>query len=354
MSHHMLSFGLAPALTAFTALVLSACEPTTSPGTEGAIEAPARTWTWVPFAQTRCGNGAATGLGISPAPGSRTLVLYLQGGGACTDGATCFGIAPSAANMANGYGPNEFALEPNVRGGIVFLDRSRADNPFRDAHHVFVPYCTGDVHAGDAEADYEAFGQRRTAHHRGFANLGHFLERIAPTFPDVDRVILAGASAGGFGALFNAPRVQAAFDGARVDVLSDSGPPIAVPAELIASWRRTWNLQLPADCSACVDAPERLMEFHLERHPNSHWALLAATRDGVLSHFSGMSEDEMAAAVDRMLERIAPLPTVRAFVVPGTRHVVISDPFARVDDVTLSDWLSGFASDDPSWRTARP
>lgn len=334
--------------------MVAACVSPPTPRQDGPIEAPVQRWTWVPFDDTRCGNGSSTGLGVNPAAESRTLVVYLQGGGACTDGASCFGIAPSAANVANGYGPGEFSVEGNVNGGIVFLDRTRVDNPFRDAHLVFVPYCTGDLHAGDAEASYELLGTTRTAHHRGFANLGRFLERIVQTFPGLDRVVLSGASAGGFGAVFNAHRVQAAFGDVRVDVLSDSGPPIAVSAELVSQWQQRWRLQLPSECDACAAEPWKVMEFHLARHPSSRWALLASQRDGVLAHFSAMSEAQMVEAVDALLGRIEPLPTVRAFVTPGAGHVVIADPFAHVDGVTLSDWLKAFGDGDPSWRTARP
>lgn len=333
---------------------LVACAPPPTSQPESPIEAPLQRWTWVPFNDTRCGNGTSTGLGINPAADVRTLVIYLQGGGACSDGPSCFGIAPSAVNMANGYGSGEFSVEGNVNGGIVFLDRTRIDNPLRDAHLVFVPYCTGDLHAGDAEAIYEVLGTDRTAHHRGFLNMSHFLERVVPTFPRLERVVLAGASAGGFGAVFNAHRVQAAFGDVRVDVLSDSGPPIAVPSEVVSQWQLRWSLQLPSECDACAAEPWKVMEFHLARHPSSRWALLASQRDGVLAHFSALSEAEMAEAVDALLGRMESLPTARAFVTPGSGHVVIADPFAQVDGVTLSDWLKAFADSDPSWRTARP
>ena len=34
------------------------------------------------------------------------------------------------------------------------FDRSNPENPFRDFGVIFVPYCTGDVHIGDASRRY--------------------------------------------------------------------------------------------------------------------------------------------------------------------------------------------------------
>src|SRR5688572_23719998 len=40
------------------------------------ITATADQWTWVPFPDTACGNGAPTGLAVSLRPGSRRLVIF--------------------------------------------------------------------------------------------------------------------------------------------------------------------------------------------------------------------------------------------------------------------------------------
>ena len=44
------------------------------------------------------------------------------------------------------------------------LDRARATNPFRAASYVFIPYCTGDLHAGSNVATYDVLGPRKFAH----------------------------------------------------------------------------------------------------------------------------------------------------------------------------------------------
>src|ERR1700683_4943900 len=85
-----------------------------------------------------------------------------------------------------------------------FFDRTAAANPFKDYSYVYVPYCTGDNFAGANVVQYGGM----TAMHVGFRNVSAFLSRIVPTFPAATHVVLAGSSAGGFGAIFNWGQTQ--------------------------------------------------------------------------------------------------------------------------------------------------
>lgn len=323
-------------------LTATACFPVQDPG-EGPIVADERTWTFIPFPESRCANGTATGIGVNLAADSDELVLYLQGGGACASGEDCFGAAPTAANIESGYGEAQFQSEGNL-SGIVFIDRLALDNPYRDASFAFVPYCTGDLHAGDASAAYDVYGAPRTAEHRGRHNLALFLERLVATFPDVERVTLAGASAGGFGALFNAPLVRERFAGVRVDVLSDSGPPVAVPDAITSEWRERWSFEVP----------DALLEELSSAQPASRVGVLGSMEDAVLSLYADLSGDEWRARMIDLKPRVDALPNVEAFVVDGEGHVVIANRLVSSDGLSLTDWLARFASDADEWRSAWP
>ena len=168
------------------------------------VETTDNQWRWTDIPGAVCANGTPTGFGVNRRPGARGLLIFLQGGGACWDGATCWGPAASSLYIATGYGRIQFATDVLALGSL-FLRREDGANPFRDFHLVYVPYCTGDIHAGDRVATHEWFGPRPT-HHRGSRNLGLFLPRIAATFPDAERVFLAGDSAGGFGVSLNLHR----------------------------------------------------------------------------------------------------------------------------------------------------
>ncbi len=327
---------------ALALLASTACLPVQAPG-RGPIVAEARVWTWVPFPESRCAIGTSTGIGINVAPESSELVIYLQGGGACASAEDCFGLAPTAANIASGYGDVQFQGEGNL-SGIVFIDRLAQDNPYRDASFVFVPYCTGDLHAGDASVAYAVNGEARTAEHRGRANLALFLERVVPTFPGVERVTLAGGSAGGFGAVFDAALVRERFAGVRVDVLSDSGPPVLVPDAIRQQWKDQWAFEPPLD----------LLEGLAADQPASRIGLLAFMDDVVLRLYADVTLEGWRARMEDLRTRVDALPNVEAFVQSGESHVVIANRLAVSDDVPLSEWLAALAGDDDAWRSAWP
>jgi hypothetical protein len=91
------------------------------------------------------------------------LLVYYQGGGACWNFVTCGPFFP-VFKSATGPGDNP----ANATTG--FANLQNPDNPFKDWNAVFVPYCTGDVHWGDAVVDHELSGQSTTIHHKGYVN----------------------------------------------------------------------------------------------------------------------------------------------------------------------------------------
>jgi hypothetical protein len=125
---------------------------------------------------------------------------------------------------------------------------------------VFVPYCTGDLHAG-SKPNATVLGVSGQQQFVGSTNLGLFLQSIGPSFPDAQHVLIAGTGAGGFGALLNMERTQDYFapQGAKVSVITDSGIPFQdqfLAACLQKKWRDIWNLDaiMPAACTGCKNA----------------------------------------------------------------------------------------------------
>src|SRR4051812_33040584 len=149
------------------------------------ISAPKEQWTWVPFDDAFCANGSTTGIGVNLTDKSKRVIIYLQGGGACWDALTCYTLK-LAANFSTGYGSADFAVEVKSTLASALFDRNNAGNPFKDYSMVFVPYCTGDVHAGSNKVMYG----NNTAMHVGWENMTAYLSRIVPTFPGADRVYI--------------------------------------------------------------------------------------------------------------------------------------------------------------------
>src|SRR5690606_15411754 len=132
-------------------------------------------------------------------------------------------------------------------------DPDSAANPVGDWTHIFVPYCTGDVHAGDRPDQMSDVGVQQFV---GYRNVAAYLERIVPTFAGVGHVLVTGESAGGFGAALNYDRGADAFPGAAVTLLDGSGPPLGfdvVPLCLQQRWSELWGFDdtIPAGCEDC-------------------------------------------------------------------------------------------------------
>ncbi len=334
--------------------------PTTGDPDPAAIEAPAETWTWIPFQNAHCANGETTGIAVNLTDRSDRLVLYLEGGGACWDEATCYTMNASA-HVADGYGALEFAADfgptaPKFATAQIF-DRDDPAHPIRDMSYVYVPYCTGDMHGGDNVVTY---GERTTMH-VGAANLRAYLERIVPTFPDLERAYLAGASAGGYGATFHWWRVQAAFGDVRVDLLDDSGPPLDPPylaEQLSDTWRAQWNLgaAMPPDCPACQHTFGALYDYYGAHHTTQRWALLSYTKDWIVPIYFGFSADLFPEAIAGINDaHVAPYPNARSYLLDATGHVLLTAPFPVVSaGVDLQAWLGEMVSDAPTWQSVGP
>jgi hypothetical protein len=344
----------------------NACTNAASP-----IAAPAARWTFVDVPESRCMNGSATGFGINPGPATDRLLVYFEGGGACFDPVTCL-----AVGHASGFARDDLA--PAVKGltdGI--LSRTDPKNPFRDWSFVFVPYCTGDVHAG---ANPNGPSGRA---HVGFANVTHLLERVVPAYASVERVLVSGSSAGGFGAAYNFDQIARGFScsRARVDLLDDAGIPMGdsyLRPCLQELWRTTWGLDrtLPSDCPDC-GAGEKgglsaVLPFLAAKYPTSRFAYLSATQDITIRTFFGFGFSKGCASLSLMDGNLfeAGLLDVRTRVLGGSpnaavysvgdlsalQHTFLGEPLARTVAAgqELDSWLTAFDGRDPRWGSVGP
>jgi hypothetical protein len=84
----------------------------------------------------------------------KNVVFYLQGGGGCFSAETC---APDR-------GLYRTKIEAHLTGGI--FDFADERNPFADYSVAYVPYCTGDVHPGNATREY---APGLTVQHKGMS-----------------------------------------------------------------------------------------------------------------------------------------------------------------------------------------
>lgn len=328
-------------------------------------------WVYVPVDGARCMNNTPTGIGVNLGT-SGDLVIYMEGGGACFNADTCDSVA-----HPSGWGPDQFGSNIGPYN-IGIFDRLDDANPLRDATFIFVPYCTGDVHAGSRPdgIDGRAFV--------GYANVGADLDYIVPKSKDVTRVVLAGSSAGGFGALLNYERTQAAFGTTPVHLLDDSGPPLGdsyLSPCLQKMFRDAWNLDaiIPAGCTACSQPDggglQNALGFLADAHPDRRLALISSTRDGVIRSFYGfgypdcvageagfpMPEEVFAAGISELRDTaLAGHDNFRAYTKDSGQHVWL---LFQVESISprpdgsgehLADWLSDMLDPDAEWNSVAP
>ena len=315
-------------------------------------------WNWVDFPEAKCRNGSSTGIGVryGTAPG---LVIFFEGGGACFNALTC-GVNPASYGMSNF---NSWAPGGGQNG---IFDISNAANPVADWSYVYVPYCTGDVHAG-ARPDGTLPDNPAPQQFVGYLNIGHFLQRVVPTFlGDVDHVLVTGVSAGGFGAAFNYDRIADAFPGEKVTLLDDSGPPMAdefMATCLQKRWRDAWGLDdtMPADCTNCFPADGggivNLGVYLGEKHKGQKLALISSLGDETIRFFFGFGNDGCNTLFPNTSEQkfteglhdlrdnwMSMTPdTWGTFFLSGTQHTWLgggSYTTAQSDGVLLLDWIT--------------
>ena len=155
-------------------------------------------WTWVDFPEAQCRDGTPTGIGVSPsASNSTNLMIFLEGGGACFNSSTC---ATNPSHFDSARFSSQFVLGIESKGEHLLAHRSRRTRSL-DWNMVYVPYCTGDVHAGNAP-NATVSGVPGTQQFVGYLNVGLYLRapRAARRSTGLTRILLAGQSAGGFGA----------------------------------------------------------------------------------------------------------------------------------------------------------
>jgi hypothetical protein len=171
-------------------------------------------------------------------------------------------------------------------GNQGVFNTQNPSNPVARWNHVYVPYCTGDLHGGDRE-NAVVPGVPGTQQFVGHRNLHNILKRVAREFKDAEDVALIGASAGGFGVLINYPQVVEAFGGRSVAALVDSAPVIPESAIKTSCFQRkltsTFNLQLPEKCADCADPAEggflNLYNYLSDTYPRGRFAFASADAD---------------------------------------------------------------------------
>ncbi|UXI68028.1 pectinacetylesterase family protein [Tahibacter amnicola] len=206
-----------------------------------------------------CGNGSPYKFFVNRVPNTRNTIIYMEGGGACWDYASCTGqTGIRGARNPNGVPDNYMSLlNPGASLVSPFVVRLHPWTATKSQgwNMVYVPYCTGDIYSGDKVAVYtDPSGQNAPLvwHHNGLRNVRAVQAWLKNHLPRPTQMLSTGCSAGGTGSLNNYYPMRRDMAPDRSYLIDDSGPVFSAPSGasptqypsvlLHATIRNVWGL----------------------------------------------------------------------------------------------------------------
>ncbi|MBU8976201.1 pectinacetylesterase family protein [Lysobacter sp. MMG2] len=205
-----------------------------------------------------CGNGTPYKFFVNRVADTRNTLIYMEGGGACWDYASCKGLTPRSARNPDGI-PDDYMSLLNPGASLVSPFVLRI-SPTGDVvktqkwNLVYVPYCTGDIYSGDRVAVYPDpnGGAPLVYHHNGLRNARAVVSWLKDHLPRPTQLVQAGCSAGGVGSMLNYEHMRGDLAPNRAFLINDSGPVFSAPngaspaqypsVPLFATIRPAWGL----------------------------------------------------------------------------------------------------------------
>ncbi len=328
-------------------------EGPTSPPRAGILSLPSGWNTLEPGGETTCARGDPFKYLVRPGTVNR-LVVEFRGGGACWSAATC---APGVELF------QETVSEDPMTTGIY--DHENPDNPFRDWHHVYIPYCTGDIHWGDHVATYGEGSSAVTVRHKGAVNVRAALDWVYANVPAPEKIFVTGCSAGAYGSILWSAHLREHYKDASVVQFADSGAGIITEAffeDSFPSWKPegvypTW---IPG-----FDPSELAKLFVLYEKVGAHYPDMRLSQyntvqdDDQIFFFNAMGGGGAEAWSDAMRASIAHIeastPSFRSFLAPGSDHCILWRPeFYSVESggTRLVRWLDALVNGEPPQSVA--
>jgi len=152
--------------------------------------------TTLPLGQPRCGDNSNYSFFVTrPAAAAaddhngEKIVIELSGGGACWDSITCT-LQSSQLAFPTLLNPFVGASCASFASLDTMCSKTIADIDFTTYNYILLPYCTQDIHLGDAPST--EYGVQ----HVGSHNLYRTLLWIFENYPKPEHIVLTGCSAG--------------------------------------------------------------------------------------------------------------------------------------------------------------
>ncbi len=220
---------------------------------------------------------------------SDNLVIFFDGGGACWHASNCFKHPTYAQNILE--------TEESFERGI--FDVGNPANPFREWSQVFIPYCTGDLHLGAKDAEYDDEGSAHgIIRHRGFVNFQSVLKWITANFRNPGKILVSGSSAGSYAAMWGLAHVQEVYPNSDCILLGDGGNGV-ITKDFLEEALKRWGLLANApdwipglrEALSSERAVPEMYKALAKHYPNSRIAQYATAYDAVQVYFYNLMLD---------------------------------------------------------------
>ena len=264
-------------------------------------------WIWLPSEDMRCRDNSTTGIGVRLSnTDQKNLLIYLRGGGACFNASSC-------EDNAYKYDNNDFQSDVSSMPGGIF-NENNTNNPFQEWHKIFVPYCTGDIHIGDLvnasaflplltlepRSDTVDVKHYTSGLFRGYKNMEVVVKSSASYFKGrgIEKVVLAGSSAGGFGTYVHYDQVATAFSNIPVTGIADEAPVFdtnSIGPDCGATLVKIlWQMKFPDDYNDHIQTGDysqheifAIYKYLGKKYPERQFGLLSHTEDDIIRSFYG-------------------------------------------------------------------
>ncbi len=320
-------------------------------------------WREISISGLICSDGSPWKFYVNQGDSKKVLVDF-QGGGACWNEASCDpkrGLHTQSLNK----------IELEAAQGIY--NKGNNANPFKGWTHIFVPYCTADLHWGNSVQKY-SYG---TIQHKGTVNAQAALEYTFQNFPLAQNIVVTGCSAGSYGAAMWASRIMKHYNKARVALFGDSGLGIITTnfANLAFNvWKAQDSLPdfIPELASLKTDLGQlrvdAIYKAAAKTFPDNSFSQFSSNSDAVQNLFYalalGLTQPTQATTNQWIQEATASLEGIKAvapnyanYVIAGNSHCIVNSPnfyTTRVNNVSLMQWVNELVSKTPADVIVKP
>jgi Pectinacetylesterase len=225
-----------------------------------------------------------------------------------------------------------------------------------------VPYCTGDVHWGNAVQTYNPGKDQVVINHKGAVNSRAVLDWVYANFEAPEQILVTGCSAGSYGSALWSAFVMQHYPESQVFQFGDSGAGI-ITEEFFQDSFPSWQAEdafpafIPELDPKKVDIlttalpdlyagianffPDQWLSQYNTTFDENQFFYYSVMGGGSVEEWSQQMQDSIAEIEKRS-------PNFAAFIAPGEQHCIVPyDNFYTVqaDGVLLVDWLAQMLAD---------